>query len=122
MDASIQTFINHGCNGTYNVGPSESKLEESITEQNAKESDFDTFSTEEYWDGFNPYKLRHIHRISTTPEIALKDIKAGEELFTDYLDFTVGDEWWEEVKELKRMCNGEGVGLIEKTEKSHSEK
>lgn len=97
------------------------KLEQSITEQNATESDYDSYSGDEGLYEYSPHKSRHIHRISTTPELALKDINAGDELFTDYLDLSVGNEWWEEVEELKRMCNGEGVGLIEQTEKRHLE-
>ncbi len=124
VDSSLQTFVNHGCNGTYNVGPATlglSKLDEKITEQNAQESDYAIYSGVSEWLAYNPVRLRHIHHYSTTAETALVDIKAGEELFTDYLDFTEEELWWEEVLELRRICNGEAVGFITMTEQSHKD-
>ena len=127
VDSSLQTFINHGCNGTYNVGPAiagkdRSKLDQKVTEQNATEDDFETYSTEGDWTAFSPYRLRHLHAYSTTPETALVDIYAREELFTDYLDFTEEENWWDEVLELRKICNGEAVGFITKTEQNHLER
>lgn len=113
--------MNHGCNGSYNVGSDLSKLDQVITEQNAQPSDERTFRKETYdWEKYNPYKLRHIHHISSSYEIALRNIQAGEELLTDYLEFQEGQDWWPEVQELKQLCNGEIVGFITKKESSDS--
>ena len=107
------TFVNHGCNGTYNLGNYNNPPEEGgLTEQNAKESDYlNTFEEEEH-SGYNPYRLRHIHHENSHSDISVKDIKAGDELFVDYLTFCEGTGWWDEVQHLKRMCNGEEFGFI----------
>lgn len=90
------------------------KAEQVITEQNAKLSDYINYREENYnWDDkYNAYRLRHVHHLCTRYEKALRDIKAGEEILTDYMDFQEGDEWYPEVQELKRICNKEVVGFI----------
>mmetsp|Transcript_937 Transcript_937/g.1444 ORF Transcript_937/g.1444 Transcript_937/m.1444 type:complete len:866 (+) Transcript_937:187-2784(+) len=120
VDSSMQTFVNHGCNGSFNIAGTLLKASQTITEQNAKESDQYSFHDNEVdWDNYNPRRLRHLHHLSSTFEVALRDIKAGEELFTDYLSFAEGDEWWTDVQDLKRWCSGEDVGHITKKEKTH---
>lgn len=118
VDSSILTFVNHGCNGTYNVVDSYYVLsdKERVTEQNAKESDYFDFFEEEEYNSYNPYRLRHIHHANSNSDYSLSDIKAGEELFVDYLMFCEGTGWWDDVQHLKRMCNGEEFGFIAKRE------
>ncbi len=119
----MQTFVNHGCNGSFNIAGSPSKVEQTITEQNANESDQYSFRNDDIdWENYNPSRLRRLHHYNAIFEVALKDISAGEELFTDYLDFVEGEDWWEEVQELKRICNGKDVGYITKREKTDSMK
>ena len=94
-----------------------SKKDQVITEQNAKESDAETFIDYEFdWATYNPYRLRHLHHISSSHERALYNINAGEELLTDYLDFQEGHEWFPEVQMLKSLCNGDVVGFITEKE------
>lgn len=94
-----------------------SKKDQVITEQNAKESDARKFFDYEFdATTYNPYRLRHLHHISASHESALYDIKAGEELLTDYLDFQDGDEWFSEAQLLKSLCNGDVVGFITEKE------
>ncbi len=55
-----------------------------------------------------------------TVDVALKDIAAGEEILCNYVFFTDKDlAWLNEVNTLKKICNGEEVGLIVKSEMEH---
>lgn len=119
VDSGIQTFVNHGCNGSFNIDESTSKAGRNRTEQNAKKSDQHVDHRVD-WYTYNPSRLRRLHHLSTSSEVAIRDISAGDELLSDYLDYVEGDDWWDEVQELKRICNGEDVGFITKREKSHS--
>jgi hypothetical protein len=50
-------------------------------------------------------------------EQAIRDIKAGEELFCDYTFYTTGKYFNMSLDELKKMCNGEkSIGLITQVE------
>ena len=121
VDSGLQTFVNHGCNGSFNVAGLPSKANQELTEQNAQESDQYLFKKEELdWNIFDPHRLRHLHHYSSSFDYALQDINAGDEILADYLDFSEGADWWAEVQELRNICNGEGVGYITKKEQSHS--
>jgi len=120
VDAGYLTFTNHGCNGTYNVAAVEKN--KAITEQNAKESDrgnlhSDPSFQESNWLTYNPARDRQLHRINAKIETALVDIKAGDELLTDYLDFSEWDSWFPDVQDLKRICDGKDVGFITEKER-----
>ena len=111
------TFTNHGCNGSYNSASNPEKSE--LTEQNAFESDDDEEDSADddiSWVGYQPQKHRKLHHINSSPEYVLEDLKAGDEIFSNYLLFTEGDSWTAEVEHLKRMCSGEDLGFVTQTE------
>ncbi len=122
MDSSILTFINHGCNGTYNVdfGSSISARESDyITEQNASMEDKKNNQVKMY----DPLTDRRDVGGWGTIDVALRDIAAGEEILCNYVFFTDNDEaWLKEVNVLKKICNGEEVGLIVQSEMQHMRK
>lgn len=123
MDSSILTFVNHGCHGSYNIGdPAETAVEdeERTTEQNATLEDLEESMDDKL---FNPFRFRHMESMF---EQAIRDIKAGDELFCDYSFFTAGKNFDSALDELKKMCNGEkSIGLITQVEmlkKLHDQK
>jgi len=79
--------MNHGCNGTYNFGD----------EDDGKpftEMDFESFFTEDSSMNFinkappfSPVYERHLGHLSKAGDVTTRDIKAGEEILTDYLAF-----------------------------------
>ena len=87
-----------------------------LNEQTAKMSDYPPANPI-----FDPYYSRRYLELEVSWIEASKDIKAGEELFSDYLFFTTSsvEAWYEETQVLKRICNGEEVGLITKSEQSN---
>lgn len=109
MDATIHCFINHGCNGSNNVGHG---LE--ITEAAANPEELSAEVLERYMGTgaiYNPFLDRQTHFFSSaTP---LRDIASGEELFDNYLGM-IGlseDGWKEDVEGLKQQCDG-GMGPV----------
>ena len=48
-----------------------------------------------------------------------QDISAGDEIFSDYLFYTLAsaEAFYKESQVLKRICNGDEVGLITKNER-----
>mmetsp|Transcript_49691 Transcript_49691/g.75023 ORF Transcript_49691/g.75023 Transcript_49691/m.75023 type:complete len:98 (-) Transcript_49691:393-686(-) len=64
----------------------------------------------------DPYNLvvaRHLPHNQNSGDVALRDIKAGEEILNNYLDFTTDEEnWKEDVRDLRNQCLGTGVGAI----------
>jgi len=108
VESDILAFLNHGCDGTYNV---DDEVSSDITEQNADDS------LSEERDVHDPYLDRHYFHSATSVSFALRDIKAGEELFCNYLSYTQSKEWlMTDLQELKRVCNKETVGFISQTE------
>jgi hypothetical protein len=49
--------------------------------------------------------------------VAARDIKAGEEILSNYVFYGCdGEAWLSEVEDLRRLCLGEDVGFITKLE------
>ena len=97
MDASILTFVNHGCNSTHNVESSILHLK---------------------YDGiFDPASDRHLHHINNGFDIFIRDVKKGEEIFSDYTGFTgaSSDYLAEDHQEIADMCAGV-IGQIKQVE------
>ncbi len=104
------TFSNHGCNGTYNFY-NHFNGQGVISEQNAVEDDFED---EDHDDVYDPVLYRHsAHLLERTT----RDIKAGEEILSNYLWYTDDeDHWWDWVTNLRKICNGEGLGSVTQLE------
>jgi hypothetical protein len=100
------TFVNHGCNGSYNIDNAEP---DGITEQN-----FDTVTNIASEDKvYNPFSDRRRRGSESSFDYATRDIKAGEEILCNYLTLTADPkEQLEEAQKLKRICNGEEAGDI----------
>lgn len=126
VDASILTYTNHGCNGTYNTGTPLNVTERSavlgigpaangyVAQGAAAGAVGEEFV-------YNPYRDRlYPDWGCDDTSQALRDIDAGEELLDNYLVFggsESGEEWEDVLIELKRMCSG-GVGTITQYEDS----
>ena len=120
-ESSIFTFSNHGCNGTFNVidyPPGEWEEgewgegewdEDIVSEQNATLSDL-LHALDTYVPVFDIFAARHKLNFNF---YARTDVKAGAEIFSDYL-FLVTEQnaWLKETDLLKRVCRGEAVGDI----------
>jgi len=117
VEPTIMTFSNHGCNGTFNIIEWSSEKEpDALTEQTATPSDYEEHAPfqREFYDIFYD---RHIAHNALTSEVAKRDIKAGEEILSDYLFLISSEsEWNDYAKVLKRICNGEEVGDIAQAE------
>jgi hypothetical protein len=105
-------FVNHGCNGTFNVG-----LNSEVNEFNA---DLDASIPEEYsahsFGVYNPAEDRMGH-ILVLASINFKEIKAGNELLDNYLYFGGEIEFKTIALELRQECSGV-LGLVEQYQKN----
>jgi hypothetical protein len=122
-DACITTFINHGCNGTYNTGWAGVNVTEltAVPGLGPEANGYGTTKGEAEYDErqYNPFLDRFYPGYDcddSTP--ALRDIDAGEELFDNYLDYAGTDrtlEWEVLLQTLKTICAGEAgpVTVIE---------
>lgn len=121
VDGSIMTFVNHGCNSTDNLG--------SLTEHfipgvydGLREENFTMGSEVALLDSSgefdtNPAVMRHIALFNSALDFARVDIKAGDEIFQNYLTYESEPEELLAVVELfKRVCRGEAVGEVSKYE------
>jgi hypothetical protein len=117
IDASILTFLNHGCNGTYNLRMAEPY---SFTELTADpttypdELEYSTFENQVH----NPFVSRNHLLFQHGGETVGRDIKAGEELLDFYLNYYTPDIWERGVTELRAQCLAQGIGTISSYEES----
>jgi hypothetical protein len=113
VETGMTTFMNHGCNGTYNNGLSLTKTEATLqfgdgpaaAGYGSREGRYDPFSAREF-----PYFRCH------TSCFTLRNIRAGEELLTNYLVFGGSDPgqlWEDTLAEGKAMCSGSELGLVQ---------
>lgn len=104
VDSGIITFVNHGCNGTYNI---DDEGYTGMTEQNTDLTLFDKRAV------YDPYSDRNYLQISNAPSFALRNIVAGEEILCNYLTFCeVLADFTPEMEHLKKLCNEGAVGII----------
>ena len=109
VDSSFHCLINHGCNGSNNVGH-----DLTVTEANADPNKIpDEVSYRKVGPGlYNPFAMRQVHFFSSA--IPRRDIAKGEELFDNYLGMSGQgiDGWTEDVLSLRAQCRGDGVGVV----------
>ena len=89
------TFSNHGCKGIYNIG--------ALTE--TREDNFNPEEVEKFY-FYDPVRDRHIPSIMNANEHANRDIKAGEEILCNYVEYS-SDNADDETARLKAICNNE---------------
>ena len=77
--------MNHGCNGTYNYADEDG-------EKPFTESDFEPFFSKDTnmefinkAPPFSPVYERHLGQLLVVGDVTTREIKAGEEILTDYL-------------------------------------
>uniref|UniRef100_A0A7S4SHD5 SET domain-containing protein n=1 Tax=Ditylum brightwellii TaxID=49249 RepID=A0A7S4SHD5_9STRA len=112
VDSTILTFVNHGCNGTYNAAT----VTSTVTEMTTGVDEFD----EAFFmnDPYNLVVARHLPHNQNSGDVALRDIKAGEEILNNYLDFSTDEENWKDyVRNLRNQCLGKVVGSITNVER-----
>lgn len=117
VDSTIMTFVNHGCNGTFNIIDWNQFGGKTFTENNVTRDDAEDESDSEVYD---IYSDRHVQHAALTYSVATRDIKAGEELFSNYLFYTT-ESWWDDVKRIRRMCTGKETGFITTQEMKNKE-
>lgn len=111
------TFVNHGCNGTHNLGHTDLGYTDFTI-------DLDQGLPENL--GFrvpvpyNPPYDRDPER-QMAAIVTAKDIAADDELLDSYLDFEGSDGFVEMVKYMQNMCSG-GLGLVEEYQNSHHQR
>jgi hypothetical protein len=105
------TFVNHGCNSTYNVGTPLIMNELTAPLGVGPGSEYDDIN-----DVYHPYNDRRFPLWECEKFIALRDIEKGEELFDNYLVFGGGDsieDWDKNLLELKSICQGKSGTIAE---------
>jgi hypothetical protein len=107
VDSGIVAFINHGCNGTFNVGIESEWHELNIDEDGEIPEDYPFYGVAPY----NPHIDRNLRRDQSVSQNS-KPVKAGEELLENYLSFGGEEKFMDDMIELRKECSG-GLGFIE---------
>jgi len=118
VDSGYLTFCNHGCQGSYNVETKTDRVHQrmfgKVTEQNANPSQFEDLFQREI---FDPYIDRHLHHESSNYLFAAENLKAGSEVFDNYVTMVEEEDiWFDYVQYLKEICSGDALGEIAKIE------
>ena len=113
VDPGIFTFMNHGCNGTQvTTFPNLPKWD--ATEMNVEPSFQDPevyqslFSNEEN----NIFVQRNWFQIVNSWDVAARDIKAGEEILDNYLNYYTEKNWETGVRFLQQQCANQAAGPV----------
>mmetsp|Transcript_46741 Transcript_46741/g.99177 ORF Transcript_46741/g.99177 Transcript_46741/m.99177 type:complete len:920 (-) Transcript_46741:286-3045(-) len=117
IESDVMLFMNHGCNGTYNYAATESDSDNRLTEMNIDFKNIGEIVENFINKSSHPYSPvfdRNWRMILNSGDCSLRDIKAGEEILTDYLTFAGSiDDFRRDVMSLRRQCVGEGVGVVQ---------
>jgi SET domain len=95
------TFVNHGCNGTSNLGVFQSIGTETTVDISTIHHV--VMETEPY----NPFERRRFPSSECASIVAWRDIQPGEELFDDYIAMGGSTYWAENLNELRSLCSGD---------------
>lgn len=113
VESGLASFANHGCQSTYNMGPAkdfENNLDDAVIEDMDESSvNFESLITArsgaKLGYGYNPVNDRHLTSFCNGEDYALRDIKAGEEMYTNYLPYVKDlTEYTDNVREIRLMC------------------
>ena len=114
MDSGLQTFTNHGCRGTNNVGV--------LTDFDEFTANTDVMPHELSGKNhrgtsiFNPVVDRHLIHFD---DKTITGIQAGEEILDNYLDFISAEEYWaEDIINLRNQCSGIALGEVSEYEQA----
>lgn len=117
IDPGVFTFVNHGCNGTHVTGFS--MVPVIATEMEVDPSHMpDLFPTLENA-GSNVFKRRNAMEFMNAADVALRDIKAGEEILDNYLTYYSEENWEKGIRLLRYECSQHGAGPVADYETKH---
>jgi hypothetical protein len=116
VDSGLLTFVNHGCNSTYNIANPLSQNELELNLSLPPPSDF--FDDKRRVSVYHPLYDRSIPFDETIAH-AHKDIRAGEELFDNYLSFGGESQFAQQVMALREQCGGV-PGEVERFQRTSS--
>ena len=125
VDASIMTFVNHGCNSSSNIADiyedfyCNSPPCFDLSEQSLLKEDVTKFAQQSKL-GSSPVSLRHVEIFSSL-DVAARDIKAGEEIFQNYLTYEKSEkDLFDTARALKGICSGFDNGEVSRYESGKS--
>ncbi|KAL7561632.1 hypothetical protein ACA910_001498 [Epithemia clementina (nom. ined.)] len=114
VDAGPAVFINHGCNGTYVVGARTETTE--LTADPDKMPD-ELWNHEGEFSFFDP-TLDRRQFVYSNLEVLLQDVKAGDEVLGNYLEYLHEDNWSSGIADYKAQCLMQSSGAINRYEDS----
>ena len=115
VDSGILTFVNHGCNGSSNLGLFP-KITDSSVNQTHVPNELLYYRNQGVDYVFNPAAVRSTFSRVENQNV-WGDIKAGDELLENYYEQFAGrNDWKENVDTLNKYCSG-GIGEVEKSER-----
>ena len=111
VSSSLLAYVNHGCDGTWNVIPDEDwnltehDVSPTIMTNNAQSIKYAKGPAASQRQAFNPVTARHIPHLIGRYDFAIRDIQPGEEFLVNYLTRVGNAETWAEiVTELHEIC------------------
>lgn len=118
VDPSIMTFINHGCNGTYNMG-----TVTSVTELDADPIDFPPELLNYILETtvYSPFIDRNNLVYLNGHDFLRRDVLKGEELKDNYLSYLNEYNWQSGLADYKAQCLRQASGAITEYERQHNE-
>ena len=112
-------FVNHGCNGTMNLGWNSMYSEQTIDVKTVQANP-DKYWFDEYEVSYDPMTERQIGSSASIAASNFKPLQAGDELLENYMAFWSIDDLDEGSKQLQNECNG-GAGYVEQYQDSNGE-
>jgi len=120
VDSGIFTFMNHGCDESYNIVSRACELSLgklgglNLTETNSRPEHYNIWQPREI---FDPYLDRHLPHKNAWQLYARRDLVAGEEILDNYVFHTENEDvWYDYTQYLQRICAGEEAGEVTKSE------
>ena len=114
VNSGINTFINHGCNGSSNMANESEGLTEFTILSDDEDPDPETFEIPvELFDTklYNPNYERRGH-LFCYDMVGEKEIPAHTELLDDYAAMSVNTYFLSQVVSLQQQCSGSTVGTV----------
>ena len=115
-------FCNHGCNGSYNLCINGYVSVDNEVDVDPNQPPESLLLNQKQGRAFSPALDRNFRQELTGGDMANRDIKKGEEILCNYLEF-IGDakDWAEDVRGLQGQCAGTALGDVSSYEQeSHS--
>lgn len=120
VDSGKMTFVNHGCNGTANLGEYPN-ITDSTVEKEFAPTELLKYSNVGREYVFNPAHVRDTGSAVSVVN-SVKEIQVGEEVLENYYEqFNGVNEWKNQVSLLQHWCSG-GIGDVEEYQEEHRER